>query len=103
MSSDFDIEKWANDEEAAWCGGQVVATLSNLPEEILSPIERYCFHAHARLLQLEAQLAEIANIAHHGALLDKGMPDIRRLTLEHWDREECARLQKATPPQTGEE
>ena len=46
-----------------------------------------------RIAELEAQLTEIANIAHHGGLIGKDIKDIRGLTLPYWDMEECNRLQ----------
>ena len=55
-----------------------------------------------KALQLENKalkelLEQIANIAHHGGLLDLGKDDaltaIRRLTISRWDKEECTRLQ----------
>ena len=46
-----------------------------------------------RIEKLEAQLTEIANIAHHGGLIGKDIKDIRGLTLPYWDMEECNRLQ----------
>ena len=45
-------------------------------------------------VELEQQLTEIANIAHHGGLTGKDFSDIRRLTLPYWDKAECEKLQR---------
>jgi hypothetical protein len=46
----------------------------------------------------EAELREIANIAHHGGLLGfktqgDALSEIRKLTLQYWDQAECEKLQ----------
>ncbi len=60
MSSDFDIEKWANDEEAANAFRIVLEAAEGYianGHEIDSDIMEIALHAHARPLQLEAKVS----------------------------------------------
>ena len=47
----------------------------------------------ARIAELEVELTTIANMAHHGGLINKGSRDIRMALLPYWDKEACAKLQ----------
>ena len=47
-----------------------------------------------RNAELEAELRQIAAYAHHGGLLSMDpMTAIRKATLQHWDKDECDKLQ----------
>jgi hypothetical protein len=46
-----------------------------------------------RNAELEVELTTIANMAHHGGLINKGSRDIRMALLPYWDKEACAKLQ----------
>lgn len=62
MSSDFDVEKWANDEEAANAFRIVLEAAEGYianGHEIDSDIMEIALHSHARLLQLEAENARL--------------------------------------------
>jgi hypothetical protein len=79
--------KWKREEDIA------AAAAKGMHDRLRPMMEK----KDAEIARLKGRLTEIAAIAHHGGLLNltegEAMTGVRKLTLDHWDKFECERLQ----------